>query len=146
MTIQASKILHLGPWASRASNATASRTGASSTAIAFQLAAILEAYEQDAVRLEGDASDAALRAEVSAEMDRIRGYCAAFPSLHRPSTALFVLHEEWLQALRMGDSGAGGDARHRLADIRAAHAESVASLRSQCLQRLTRHHLPDRPR
>jgi len=145
MNVHASKIHLLGPWASPGSTSTASLPGASPTAIAFQLVATLEAYEQDALRLEGGGSDNALWAEVSAQMDRIQNYCAAFPSLNRPSTALFLRHEEWMHALRLASTSDSPEARHRLAAVHGAHAESLASLRNQCLQRLTRR-VPDRPR
>jgi len=145
MNVHASKIHLLGPWACGGSTSTASLPGASPTAIAFQLVATLEAYEQDALRLDDAGSDPALWAEVSAQMDRIQGYCAAFPSLNRPLTALFIRHEEWLHALRLVHSGDSPEARHRLAEVRGAHADSVAILRNQCLQRLTRR-VPDRPR
>ena len=145
MNIQASKMLHLGPWASPAASAPAGPPGASPTAIAFQLAATLEAYEQDAFRLEDAGPDQALWAEVDAEMDRIRSFCAAFPSLDRASTTLFVLHEKWLQALRLAAAGSSPEAKHHLAELRGAHAQSVSRLRGQCLQRLTRR-VPHPPR
>ena len=145
MNIQASKMLHLGPWASPAARAAPSPPGASPTAIAFVLAATLEAYEQDALRLENSGTDRALWAEVDGQMERIRSCCAAFPSLDRASTTLFVLHEKWLQALRLAAAGNSPEAKQHLAELRGAHAQSVSRLRGQCLQRLTRR-VPHPPR
>ena len=107
-------------------------------AIAFQLAAALEKYDQDVARMVDTWLDMDLYHEVSEEIDQIRMYSAALPRLSVGWVELLIAHAELVHSLwRLRFQEDGAD-RTRLEEVHARHAECVEFLRVRCLRLLVR--------
>lgn len=107
-------------------------------AIAFQLAAALERYEQDAGTMVDTWLDMDVYRRVSDEVEEIRMYSAALPQLSVRWVELLIAHAELVHSLwrlRFREDEADRD---RLAEVRQRHADCVQALRGRCLRLLAR--------
>ena len=103
-------------------------TGAFS-AIAFQLAAALDAYEQDLDRLVACRDDLELYQQVSQQMDQMRMYAAALPKLSVPWVEVLVGHFELTHCMWRLQ---GGEAcLDQLRALHGRHRQSVEDLRAR---------------
>lgn len=107
-------------------------------AIAFQLAAALERYEQDVGTMVDTWLDMDLYQQVSNEIEDIRRLSVALPELSVPWVELLIAHAELVHSLwrlRFKD----GDAdRTRVRELREWHTGCVNSLRTRCVRLLSR--------
>ena len=107
-------------------------------AIAFQLAAALEQYDQDVTAMVDTWLDMDLYHQVSAQVERIRMYSAALPALSVHWVELLIAHAELVHSLwRLRFQEVEAD-RARLQQVRERHARCIASLRMRCLRLLAR--------
>lgn len=101
-------------------------------AIAFQLVAALEQYDEDVGRMVDTWLDMELYQRVSAQIEDIRHYSAALPQLGVHWVELLIAHAELVHSLwRLRFQEVDAD-REQLETVRARHAACVASLRSRC--------------
>jgi hypothetical protein len=104
------------------------------TAIAFQLAAAVDAYEADLDRLVTHGADPEHHHRVSGHMDRMRMYAVSLPVVSVAWVEVLIRHFEITQALWRLQKG---DAT--LDDVRAlrgSQREATARLRQQCMHLL----------
>lgn len=108
-------------------------------AIAFQLAAALDRYEQDVEAMVASWLDMELYGRVSEEVEEIRTFSAALmPQVSIHWVELLIAHAELVHSLwrlRFREDSADGE---RLREIRSRHDACVASLRVRCVRLLTR--------
>ena len=108
-------------------------------AIAFQLAAELEKYDQDTDKLIRTWPDMDLYRELSAQIDRIRMYSSALAEARVQWVELLITHSELVHCLWRAEYGQPApDAREQLAQVRERHADCVAALRNRCLRLISR--------
>lgn len=107
-------------------------------AIAFQMVAALERYEQDCARLTESWLDMELYREVSEQVDQIRLYSASLPQLSVPWVELLIAHAELIHQMWRAQSArlAAGD--HAFAQTLERHARAVRTLHQGCLRLLAR--------
>ena len=106
-------------------------------AIAFQLAAALEKYEQQVARMVDTWLDMDLYREVSDQIEEIRMFAAALPQLSVPWVELLIAHAELVHSLwRLRFQDVAAD-RERFGEVRAHHTACVESLRHRCLRLLS---------
>lgn len=102
------------------------------SAIAFQLAATLDAYEQDVAALVRAPLDTEAYHRVSRHMDQMRMYAAALPLVSVAWVEVMIRHFELTHGIwRMHKDGADA------ADLRALHGqlrEAVRGLARKCVQ------------
>jgi hypothetical protein len=102
------------------------------SAIAFQLAAALDAYEQDVAALLSGGFDAELYRRVSGHIDQMRLYTAALPPLSVAWVEVMIRHFEMTHGLwRAQKEGPGA------VDMKQLHAqlrEAVRRLSRKCVQ------------
>ncbi|NML45203.1 hypothetical protein HHL11_15725 [Ramlibacter sp. G-1-2-2] len=115
-------------------------------AMAFQLAAALERYGQDAGRMADTWLDMELYRSVSDQVEQIRMYSSALPQLSVQWVELLIAHAElvhslWRARFREGE----GDAA-LLFEVRERHAACVEGLRQRCLRFLSREDRSPGPR
>ena len=105
-------------------------------AIAFQLAALLEQYEQSIDDLTSAGFDAALYGRVSRELGDMRLLCARLPLLSVAWVHLLISHAELMHDLwrEAPGSAATPAAEH----CRARHLLAIRALRQQCLAHFIR--------
>lgn len=107
-------------------------------AIAFQLAAALEQYDQDVSHMVNTWLDMELYQQVSSEIEDIRHFSAALPHASVHWVELLIAHAELVHSLwRLRFREVDSD-RERLKQIRAHHATCVELLRSRCLRQIAR--------
>lgn len=107
-------------------------------AIALQLAAALDRYEQQVAVMVDTWLDMDLYREVSQQIEEIRMYCAALPQLGAPWVELLIAHAELVHSLwrvRFGDDA--GD-RGKFEDVRVRHSAAIHSLKGTCRRVLPR--------
>jgi hypothetical protein len=107
-------------------------------AIAFQLAALLEKYDQTVAAMIDTWLDMDLYREVSEQVEQVRAYSAALPQLSVHWVELLIAHAELVHSLWRLRFQEGGAQREKLDEVRARHADCVASLRGRCIRLLTR--------
>src|SRR3954464_11635331 len=107
-------------------------------AIAIQLAAALEQYEQGVSEMIDTWLDTDRYQEVSQQIEDIRMLSAAMPSLSIHWVELLIAHAELVHSLWRLRFQDGGAQREKLDEVRARHADCVASLRGRCIRLLTR--------
>jgi hypothetical protein len=107
-------------------------------AIAFQLAAALEKYDLDVNRMVDTWLDMERYRVVSEEIDRIRLYSSALPSLNVHWVELLIAHAELVHSLwRLRFREEEAD-REKLQQVRERHSRCIESLRVRCLRLLSR--------
>ena len=107
-------------------------------AIAFQLAAALEDYEQHVAVMVDTWLDMELYREVSDQIEQIRMFCAALPQFGPPWVELLIAHAELVHSLwrlRFRDDPSD---RKKLGQVRTRHAAAVESLKGPCMRLLAR--------
>jgi hypothetical protein len=107
-------------------------------AIAFQLCAALEQYEQDVGRMVDTWLDMELYQSVSAQVEEIRRFSAALPQLSVQWAELLIAHAELAHSLWRLRFQEVPTHRERLGEVRARHAACVASLRSRGMRLISR--------
>lgn len=104
-------------------------------AVAFQLAALLEKYEEDVEELASRWPDTTLYTRVSREIDEMRLLCASLPLLSVPWVHLLISHAELMHCL--WKCTAGGKSR-AAEDCKANHYIAIRALREKCLYHFSR--------
>jgi hypothetical protein len=106
-------------------------------AVAFQLAAALDQYEQDVLRMMDAWVDIELYGEVSTQVEKIRMYSSSLPEVRVQWVELLIAHAELVHGLWRTHSARTGDARESLEEVQARHAHAIAALRDRCLRLVT---------
>jgi hypothetical protein len=101
------------------------------SAVAFQVAAVLEAYQLQIERLAADWRNRPLYRAVSAQLDEVGGLLGAFPQLAVDMVEVVVCHAKLLHLLQSGD--AAGD----LSQLRSRQQDAVQTMRRKTLRLLT---------
>jgi hypothetical protein len=102
------------------------------TAITFQLAAAIEAYEHDVEKMVSHEMDPELYQRVSHHMDQMRMYAASVPRLSVAWVELLIRHFELTHAMWRAQNGHADWQAVR--DIREAQRNAAQALRRHCLQ------------
>jgi hypothetical protein len=106
-------------------------------AVAFQLAAALELYEEGVGQLMAAASfDCALYSRVSRAVDEMRLYCASLPSLSVPWVHLLITHAELMHCFFEG--ARDGQVSTETGSCRERHLHALGALRQKCLYQFSR--------
>ena len=102
------------------------------SAIAFQLAAALDAYEQDVAQLARGPFDVDVYQRVSGHMDRMRMYAASLPSVSGAWGEVLIRHFELTHGIwrLQKDAATAGELAHLHAQLR----EAVRRLAQRCVQ------------
>jgi hypothetical protein len=107
-------------------------------AIAFQLAAALERYEQDVGVMMDTWLDMDLYRQVSEQVDQIRLYSAALPQLSVPWVELLIAHAELVHQMWRAENVRPAPAGDAITQARERHAQAVRRLHQGCLRLLAR--------
>lgn len=107
-------------------------------AIAFQLAAALERYEQDVGALTRSWLDMDLYREVSEQVDQIRLYSASLPQLSVPWVELLIAHAELIHQMWRAQNARAVPGEDTFAQTHERHARAVRTLHQGCLCLLAR--------
>jgi hypothetical protein len=99
-------------------------------AAAFQLAALLERYEEHVEELTSTWLDMELYVKVGKEVDEMRLHCATLPQLSVPWVHLLISHTELVHCL--WKTSPDGQPSAKLADCRGKHAIAIRALREKC--------------
>lgn len=99
------------------------------SAIAFQLAAALDAYEQDVALLVRAPVDPEVYHRVSGHMDQMRMYAAALPGLAVPWVEVMIRHFELTHGLWKQPGPGAAELKELQAELRGA----VRSLSRKCV-------------
>jgi hypothetical protein len=106
------------------------------SAIAFQLVAALQAYEEDVERLLQSRFDPEVYRRTSGRMDEMRRYAAAMPRLSSVWVEVLIRHFELTHALFRAERGEQGVDLPRL---QAQLHGAVERLSQRCRQLVTSH-------
>src|SRR4051812_43655611 len=98
-------------------------------AIAMQLGAALDAYEEATERMIAGWPDMERYALVSQLVEKIRMFCAALPELRVQWAELLIAHAELVHHLWRLQYGAKAPLREHLAPLLAGNAAAVQALR-----------------
>jgi hypothetical protein len=101
-------------------------------AIAFQLAATIDSYEQHVEELLAAWPDMERYRTVSESIEEIRRYASALPAVSVQFVALLIAHTELVHALWKQTNDPGHAANPALAPAREQHGECIAALRQKC--------------
>ena len=107
-------------------------------AVAFQLAAGLEEYDQSVQQMLDTWLDMDLYRRVSAQIEQIRMYSAALPQLSVAWVELLIAHAELVHCLWRAQLAPALPDGRTLAQVREHHSDCVAALRGRCVRLLTR--------
>jgi hypothetical protein len=107
-------------------------------AIAFQLAAALERYEQDVGRMMDTWLDMDLYREVSRQVEEIRMYSAALPQLSASWLEVLIAHAELIHHMWRVQNARPAPQARDLAAVRERHAAAVRRLHDACLRLIAR--------
>lgn len=103
-------------------------------AIALQLAAALDRYDQDVGRMMESWPDLDLYREVSDQIERIRMFSSALPEARVQWVELLVAHAELIHFLWREKYGEGRAGREAIAAVRGHHGDAIAALRHRSLR------------
>lgn len=106
-------------------------------AVAFQLAAALESYNDDVERMVETWLDMELYRAVSEKIEEIRALSAYLPQLAVHWVELLIAHTELVHTLWRAQQAADRQAQE-VQRVREHHAACIASLRKRCLHHLLR--------
>ncbi|MBE7940620.1 MULTISPECIES: hypothetical protein [Ramlibacter] len=106
-----------------------------STALHFQVVALLERYENHATQLVERWLDPELYRRVSGEIEELVQRAAALPGLAASALALRIAHSELLGALWQDRAGRAG-CHPAPATLVQRHGDCVHALRSACVRAL----------
>jgi hypothetical protein len=101
-------------------------------AIAFQLAAALERYDEQSAEMVRTWLDIELYAEVSRRVDEMRGYCGCLSRLSVPWVAFLISHSELVFCLWRSGSRPCGSCPEVQACVRK-HSAALRDLRQSCV-------------
>lgn len=106
--------------------------GLALSAIAFQLAATLEIYDEHVARLLRAPLDLELYRRASADVDQMRMYAASLPTLSVPWVEVLIRHFELTHGLwrAQRDASCAADLPHLHANLR----EAVRGLSAHCVR------------
>lgn len=108
---------------------------AQATAIAFQLAAQLDAYEHELGQVTLDGDDAELHARLAGLFDEMQAYAGSLPELSVSWLALMISRAEFTHHLWTARNARGqGD----LELLLEQHREAIDALRVRCARMLRR--------
>ena len=107
-------------------------------AIACQLIAALERYEQDSGRMIAAWPDLEAYGEASDTIERIRMYAGALPEVRVQWVELLIAHADLVHSLWRVQYRGEGEVASGLAQLRDHHSDCVAALRQRCLRILAR--------
>ena len=107
------------------------------TAIAFQLSAALESYQQDMDSLDDPWSQREQYKRVSDEFDMVRMLKGALPELSVAMVEVLIAHVELMSALWNSSPAAKGGSAP-LESLRSRHRSAVESMRARCLRFFSR--------
>jgi hypothetical protein len=110
-------------------------------AVAFQLAAALDRYDQSVQRMVDTWLDMDMYRSVSDQVEEIRRYSACLPELSVPWVELLIAHSELVHSLWRLRFQADQGHRARLDEVRARHTACIESLKARCLRLLSRSEL-----
>ena len=100
-------------------------------AIAFELAAAVENYEQACEQLVATRPDMALYQSVSRQVDHMRLLCASLPQVSVAWVGLLISHAELVHCLwRCGEKSALSP---ELEACQVRHAHAIRALREKCV-------------
>lgn len=108
-------------------------------AIAFQLAAALDRYDEDVGRMVDTWLDMELYGSVSGQVEQIRMFSITMPELSVFWVELLIAHAALVHSLWRLRFRADEADRESLRQLRERHAYCVASLRTRVLRLLCRH-------
>ncbi|HEX2544851.1 MAG TPA: hypothetical protein VHL79_08235 [Ramlibacter sp.] len=103
-------------------------------AVAFQLIAALEKYDQDTARMVGGWPDLELYRSVSEQAEKIRMYSSALTDARVQWVELLIAHAELVHVLWRAEYGAPDSPRGDLETVRQRHADCIAALRNRCMR------------
>jgi hypothetical protein len=103
-------------------------------AIAFQLLAALEEYDQDTARMIAGWPELDLYRSVSDQMEKIRLYSSAVAEATVQSLELLIAHAELVHLLWRAEYAGDRTSLEALEEVREHHADCVAALRNRCLR------------
>lgn len=107
-------------------------------AVAFQLTAALDHYEQDVGRLAASWIDIELYREVSHQVEQIRMYSSALPQARAQWVELLIAHAELMHCLWQTHPASGAEPKESVAAVRSRNSAAVAALRRRCVDHLVR--------
>jgi hypothetical protein len=105
-------------------------------AVAFELAAALESYEEEVQRLVGTWLDMELYASVSSRVDRMKMLSASLPQLAVPWVHLLISHAELIHCL--WKCGEQSRSSRDVEQCRERHVLAITAMREKCLYFFTR--------
>lgn len=108
-------------------------------AIAFQLAAVLDRYDEDVGRMVDTWLDMELYGSVSEQVEQIRMFSVTMSELSVFWVELLIAHAELVHSLWRLRLRADAADLENLRQLRERHAYCVASLKSRVLRVLCRH-------
>jgi hypothetical protein len=114
-------------------------------AIALQMAAALDTYEQDTQAMIAAWPDFDRYRTVSEEVDRLRMYSSGLPATSVQWAELLIAHAELVHYLWRNFYGSGGGSAEAFEGVRDHHADCIAALRSRCVRVARTGHLPAPP-
>jgi hypothetical protein len=100
-------------------------------AIALQMVAALEQYDQDTARMIEAWPDLELYRMVSDGVETIRAYSGNVPEVRVQWVELLIAHAELVHFLWRTQYGDRGGTREQIGAVREHHAECIAALRSR---------------
>jgi hypothetical protein len=105
------------------------------TAVAFQLAATLDSYDENVARLLRTPGDTDLYSRVSRQVDEMRMYAAALPPLSVAWVEVLIRHFEITHGFWRAQQDPGAVDLH---ELRQRHQEAVERLSRKCVQLMPR--------
>jgi hypothetical protein len=107
-------------------------------AIAFQLAAALERYEQDLTLLLDTGFDMELYRDISEQVEHIRMFAAALPQLSVPWVEVLIAHAELIHHMWRVQNARPAPPARELSALRDRHGAAVRRLHAGCVRLIAR--------
>jgi hypothetical protein len=101
-------------------------------AIALQMAATLESYEEDTEAMIAGWPDLERYRKVSWDVDQLRMYSSGLPATSVQWAELLIAHAQLVHYLWRDWYGSGGGNAQAFEQVRDHHADCVSALRSRC--------------
>jgi hypothetical protein len=103
-------------------------------AVAFQLAAALERYDDETTAMLESWPDLERYCAMSEQIETVRLYSSSLPEVQVQWVELLIAHAELVHVLWRMQYGDGGNLREQVADVRDRHADCIAALRNRCVR------------
>jgi hypothetical protein len=107
-------------------------------AIAFQLVAALEQYDEATGTMIAAWPDLEHYRSVSEQIEKIRMYSSALPDARVQWVELLIAHSELVHFLWRAQYGDSKAAREQIESVRDHHGDAIAALRNRCLRVIAR--------